>query len=489
MFLGVFYHLQFMNSAGAGGFGFWGMPGFGMGAPFNPKASVDAWLHSFRMPLFFLISGFFANMMLAKYGLGKYLARRWWRIGAPLLVAFIGFGFLRTYFPGVTSAAFGGVTAAAPAPALPAPLGTNTTFAPFGGNPTNAYFGGAMPGFFGPSGQFGAPGQPGQAGQFALPGPLPGPGLATPSHAWAEALLKRLNSVQEWVFKQVPWMGGALTSIGGQKGQLASGNFNFEHLWFLWYLLVFVTVAPLLTVPLGWLLKKPAPFLDRVGRWLLRFNLAALILGLIALPAVLHGSGADWTLENPAGFMAVLPDCFVQYYSDFPLYFLYFLAGWWFFRLRDGLPSVARYWLWNLALGIAGFALSQALNNGHGAQPNAAHYAQYRLAAFTLYAIGGACSGLGLLGFFQRFLDRPTRLGKYFTDTMLWVYLVQIAIIPHVLPWIQSDRTAWWEATLAGVVVVTAIALAMFELFIRPTPLVHIFGPASLAYPRRAKPL
>jgi hypothetical protein len=62
---------------------------------------------------------------------------------------------------------------------------------------------------------------------------------------------------------------------------------------------------------------------------------------------------------------------------------------------------------------------------------------------------------------------------------------VQLAIIPHVLPWIQSERTTWWEASVAGIVVVTAIALAMFELFIRPTPLVHIFGPAS--QPRKTR--
>ena len=109
MFLGIFYHLQFMST---GGFGLGGFPGFGgagMGATFDPKGTVDAWLHSFRMPLFFMISGFFASMMLLKYGIWKYLARRWWRIGAPLAVAFFGFGLLRTYFPSVTTSAFGGM--------------------------------------------------------------------------------------------------------------------------------------------------------------------------------------------------------------------------------------------------------------------------------------------------------------------------------------------------------------------------------------------
>lgn len=213
----------------------------------------------------------------------------------------------------------------------------------------------------------------------------------------------------------------------------------------------------------------------------MRVNLAAPVLGLLALPATLHAHGMDWTVGNPVGFLATFPDCLVQYFSDFPLYFSYFLAGWWFFRLRDALPAVARHWLWNLTLGIAGFAISQSIYRAHGMQPNAPQYAHYRLAAFALYAIGAACSGMGLLGFFQRYFDRPTRAGQYFTETILWIYLVQLAIIPHILPWIQSERTAWWEASIAGVVVVTAIALAKYELFIRPTPLVHIFGPARPA--------
>ena len=107
--------------------------------------------------------------------------------------------------------------------------------------------------------------------------------------------------------------------------------------------------------------------------------------------------------------------------------------------------------------------------------------------AFLCYAAGAAYTSFALMGVFQKFLDRPTRLGRYFTDTMLWVYLVQLAIIPYAAFWVDYANTSWWEATLGGVVLVTAIALGLFELFIRPTPLVHIFGPASLAGRRPAK--
>ncbi len=50
------------------------------------------WLHSFRMPLFFLISGFFGRMMLRKYGLRVYFQKRWSRIGIPLVIGMFTFG-------------------------------------------------------------------------------------------------------------------------------------------------------------------------------------------------------------------------------------------------------------------------------------------------------------------------------------------------------------------------------------------------------------
>ena len=138
-----------------------------------------------------------------------------------------------------------------------------------------------------------------------------------------------------------------------------------------------------------------------------------------------------------------------------------------------------------MSFGIAGLAISQPLYTAHGIPVNGPHFGQYRILAFALYAVGAACSGMELLGLFQRNVNRPTMLGKYFTDTILWIYLAQLAIIPHILPWIQSDRTTWWAASLAGMVAVTAIALVMFELIIHPTPLVHIFGSASAGRSKR----
>lgn len=53
------------------------------------SASVDVWiwfLHLFRMPLFFLVAGFFAAMLLRKRGMGGLFVNRLRRIALPLVI-------------------------------------------------------------------------------------------------------------------------------------------------------------------------------------------------------------------------------------------------------------------------------------------------------------------------------------------------------------------------------------------------------------------
>ncbi len=47
------------------------------------------WIHGFRMPLFFFVSGFFTTMMWRKRGMGGLLKQRILRIGVPLVVGVI----------------------------------------------------------------------------------------------------------------------------------------------------------------------------------------------------------------------------------------------------------------------------------------------------------------------------------------------------------------------------------------------------------------
>src|SRR5262249_56448834 len=76
MLLGVVLHAILYGGGTTGMFG--GSPG--------ADIRLAHWIHSFRMPLFFMMAGFFSHLMLVKHGRATYLARRWWRLGGPVLL-------------------------------------------------------------------------------------------------------------------------------------------------------------------------------------------------------------------------------------------------------------------------------------------------------------------------------------------------------------------------------------------------------------------
>ena len=54
-----------------------------------PFDFLYSFIHSFRMPLFFLIAGFFCRMLYYKIGEVSFIRHRWKRIGLPFVVAMI----------------------------------------------------------------------------------------------------------------------------------------------------------------------------------------------------------------------------------------------------------------------------------------------------------------------------------------------------------------------------------------------------------------
>lgn len=46
-------------------------------------------IHTFRMPLFFVVAGFFCRLLLVKAGIRGFIQRRWERIGIPFLVSLV----------------------------------------------------------------------------------------------------------------------------------------------------------------------------------------------------------------------------------------------------------------------------------------------------------------------------------------------------------------------------------------------------------------
>src|SRR5690606_39470636 len=88
----------------------------------RPVAGLAFWLHSFRMPTFFLLAGFFGHMMLGRRGTAGFVRDRARRTLAPLLI----------FWPPVMSLfaltmPLAAASGAVPVPAEPAPLPQRTT--------------------------------------------------------------------------------------------------------------------------------------------------------------------------------------------------------------------------------------------------------------------------------------------------------------------------------------------------------------------------
>ncbi|WP_165232436.1 acyltransferase family protein [Aquisphaera insulae] len=448
MLLGVYYHAIL----------FAGMVGGGRGGPGGPPGGgsmvFQEWLHSFRMPLFFLVSGFFCRMMYQKYGLRRYLERRWWRIGVPLLVGL--FTFVPLYL--LSFQFFGGGPGGPGGPPPSMRDGGDPAWRGPGGPPPQGF---EMAGPDGPRlgppmgpppGAVGGPGGPG-GGPPRGPG---GPGRGGP--------FGPPGVVSEWLF-----------------GPYAR-YFALNHLWFLWYLLLFATFAPavawLADVTVG---RRAAGAIDPAGLTLLRLDLIPLLLGLASIPALRlasGGFGGGWSLGMAAGIGRGFPDFLFHLEWDMPFYLSYFLVGWWLHRERAGLADVAKRWLPSLAIGTMAQAVAGLLSMAQGRPPAGSSSSLIPAAGISLYAVGSAYTAFGFLGFFQRYLDRPTRAGRYLADTAFWIYLVHQPLLAPVLKVIVPLGLPWWLQALAASTLASAAGLVLYELIVKPTPLAALFGPA-----------
>ena len=432
MLLGVVYHTIIFRMFTGGG------PPGPMGQGGASKLLGD-WLHSFRMPLFFLIAGFFGRMMLQKYGTKEFLRRRWWRIGLPLVIGLFTFGPLYVLTRDLTS----GPPSFGPGPGRMGPPGAMPL--PPGGPP---------PGFAG------------------MPGPRPGgfppggPGFRPPGGGMPFG----------------PPGGGMADKLFGPFTRFVQLN----HLWFLWYLLVFITVAPFLMEGLSLVVPRPSTEGgDRLGLRLVRMGLAPVLLAIASTPALLMMSSPfGWFLGLAPAIFRAFPDFVLHLDPDMAFYFVYFLVGWWLHRERDALPSLARAWLPNLLIGLGAFGVAVGLERAHAWPNSTADAGSLRPIAYAVYCLGSACTSFAFIGVFLRFLDYPSRTWRYLADTALWVYLIHQPLVLIGLAACRPLDLPWWGLTAVVSASSVVAALLLYEALVRRTPLVRVFGPS---YARRVE--
>jgi glucan biosynthesis protein C len=441
MLLGVVYHTLLFRMFTGGG----EMPN--PMAPPSASTILSNWLHSFRMPLFFLIAGFFARMMLLKYGMKEFLRKRWWRIGLTLVIGMFTFGpiyvFTRDMVARPPNFGGGGMGPPGAMPRPPRPDGADLKLDNAGQRPPS-------PPAFGP-GPGRGPGRPG----FRPGGPPP---FGPPG-------------------------GGVADRIFGPFTKYVQLN----HLWFLWYLLVFITVAPFLTQGVAWLVpRKLRETGDQSSLRLVRWGMAPLILAVASTPLLLMTRPMfGWFLGLAPAIFRAFPDFVFHLDPDMAFYFAYFLTGWWLHRERIGLPGVARAWLPNLLIGLGAFWIASGLEfqARQEADPLAmmtgSGGGNIKVLAYAIYCLGSACTSFAFIGVFLRYLDYPSRTWRYLADTALWVYLIHQPLVLIGLAGVRPFNLPWWALTAVVSTFTVVVSLVLYEAIIRPTPLVRLFGPAS----------
>jgi hypothetical protein len=259
---------------------------------------------------------------------------------------------------------------------------------------------------------------------------------------------------------------------------------QLNHLWFLWYLLVFITVAPFLTGALARVAGTTGESGgDRLGLRLVRWGFTPILLALISTPALLMTSSPFGAFLGLAGgIFQAFPDFLYRFDPDMAFYFTYFLVGWWLHRERDALPSLARAWLPNLIVGLGAFWAAFAMAGNSQGPWSPPLTGNTRVLAYSVYCLGSACTSFAFIGVFLRYFDFPSRAWRYLADTALWVYLIHQPLVLLGLAACRPLNLPWWALTTVVSASSVLAALLLYEAIVRHTPLVRVFGPAN---PRR----
>lgn len=265
---------------------------------------------------------------------------------------------------------------------------------------------------------------------------------------------------------------GLKDAVSADTG-LATLLFTFPfwgHLWFLWFLCWLVlgfTACVLIGRSLG-VKAIPQSLVLSGARYLWWIPLAAIPHAFMGQPG--NAFGPDTSLG-----ILPLPSVLVYYAIFFGFGVLYFDGD-----DREG--RVGRYW-W-LSLPIAGFALfplGLAAASWDGATARA---------VAVLAQVGYAwLVTLGLMGLFRQMLSRESKLMRYISDSSYWLYLAHVPLVIYVQFLVRNWSLSAWAKFPLVCAVVSLILLATYQWFVRYTPIGTLLNGPRRRSPRPETPI
>jgi peptidoglycan/LPS O-acetylase OafA/YrhL len=241
----------------------------------------------------------------------------------------------------------------------------------------------------------------------------------------------------------------------------SGGTVPLMHLWFLYYLLIFVAAVLVLAPLLGRLTgTRFLAGVDAAFRGVLESRWRVLAPAALTFPLMLP---MTWVVDTPSLWN---PQWHIVGY-----YFAFFGFGWMLYRNRDLVPTFGRWWIINLVIAnvVVLPVMLGLLFLGVEDERNGADALRWQLGTYAAGVLYTWLMITGLWGAFLRFFTCESARVRYLADSSYWCYLTSITPI-IVVQFLVRDWSLPWPVKFSLVTLATmAVLLASYEWCVRYT--------------------
>ena len=276
-----------------------------------------------------------------------------------------------------------------------------------------------------------------------------------------------------------------ITALGGRVTETSTdawikGLFLkdvFGHLWFLWFLCWLVMAFSL------YALLATVTHLKSLPDWLILSPLRYLwLLPLTLLPQLVMHSGGELPGFGPDTSTGWLPFPHLLFY-----YAIFFFFGAFYHDAKGSGREVGSRWWISLPLAILvifplGMELSVKPTWSLEAIPEGLHH----LCGSAVQVVFAWLMIFGLMGLFRMFCGRERRWMRYMSDSSYWLYLAHLPLILIAQSFVKDWPLSPFLKFPLVCAAVTLVLLLSYQLFVRYTPIgTFLNGPRK----RRAQEL